>query len=224
MRRICLVAVVPLCALVVAAPALALPHLSKAQNRDVSTFVARWVHDMVERRTLADGWKIAGPAMRGVVSRQEWVSGRQVPVHKFEILNDPRTAWYAKWRSDGELGLVLSLRTGHGKNAEMLQEEMVLAKRHGSWIVNSFYTDGIFRLGKGHSGSCVSSKCRVTGIADYQPGSGGGFASARPHIPLRTAVIVVLSVAGLVVLTGLGILLRHRRRYRRALASYHASR
>lgn len=226
MRRVvCALALVLGCSLLAASPALALPHFGKARTNQISTLVARFVNDLVLRKDLADAWAISGPAERGAITRKAWMSGHELPVQHVDVLNDPRTAWYAKWKDGNEIGLVVSLRTGHGKNAEMLQVEAVLLKTHGRWLVNAFYVDGIFRLGGKHSGSCVSSKCRVTGLSDYMPGgAGGGIAPARPHIPLRLAVVVVLSVAGLVVLTVLGILLRRRRRYRRALASYLASR
>lgn len=225
MRRICLPALVLGCALAVASPALAAPHFGKARTQQISTLVARFVNDVVRRQDLADGWLIAGPAERGALTRKEWMSGRALPVQQIDVLNDPRTAWYAKWKSGNEIGLVLSLKTGHGKNAEMLQAESVLEKTHGRWIVNSFYVDGIFRLGKGHSGSCVSSKCRVTGLSDYLPGgAGGGVALGKPRIAGHTVLIVLASVPAAIALAVLGFVLRARRRDRRLRAAYLASR
>ena len=224
MRRVCLLSFVLCCALAVATPAFALPHLSKSRTREIGTLVNRWVDDMVRRGNLADGWKIAGPDMRGALARRSWVSGRQVPVQQIEVLNDPRTAWYAKWKTRTEIGLVVSLRTGHSRKAEMYQDETVLAKEHGRWVVDSFYTDGIFRLGKGHSGSCASAKCKVTGFADYAPGSGGGVAVAKPRIGGKWGVAALSVIAGLPLLGLIGMGLVAHTRNRRARARYEASR
>lgn len=225
MRRLCVPVVVLLCALAAASPALAQPHFSKSRSAQISTLVARFVDDMVKRQDLADGWKIAGPDERGTLSREAWVSGRQVPVQSYDVLNNPRTAWYPRWKTRSEVGLVVSLKTGHGKNAEMLQAEMVLEKLHRrGWVVDSFYVDGIFRLGAGHSGSCVSSKCRVTGLADYAPSGGGGVAAANPRIGGHVVLWILSGVGSLVLLTLLSSVLYVRRRDRRIRRAYYGSR
>ncbi|HLX32487.1 MAG TPA: hypothetical protein VKR79_06935 [Gaiellaceae bacterium] len=224
-RRLAPFALVLACALAAATPALALPHFDKAQTREISTLVNRLVNDLVRRENLADGWKIAGPPERGAITRKAWLSGRELPVQQMDVLNDPRTAWYAKWKDGDEIGLVLSLRTGHGANAEMYQAETVLAKlRHRGWVVNAFYVDGIFRLGKGHSGSCVSASCKVTGLADYWAGGGGSVGSAKPRIGGMLLVGGVIAIGLLIVGIPLGFVLRARSRYRRARAAYLASR
>ncbi|HZT84617.1 MAG TPA: hypothetical protein VE984_04245 [Gaiellaceae bacterium] len=224
MRRLCLVALALLGALALAAPALAAPHLSRAQSREVSTLVNRFVDDLVRRRDLADGWTISGPDERGAISRKEWISGRQLPVQQLDVLNDPRTAWYATWRTRTQIGLVVSLKTGHGRNAMMYDENTVLQKVHGRWVVDSFYPDGIFRLGSGHSGSCVSSTCKVTGMADYAPSGGGGVAAAKPRIGGHWGLVVLFGLLALplLVLAAMGVVALTRSR--RARARYLASR
>lgn len=224
MRRVCLFALVLGCSLGVATPALAVPHFSKSRTREISTLVARFVNDMVRRRDLADGWRIAGPDERGTLTRQQWVSGRQVPVQSYDVLNNPRTAWYPKWKTRTEIGLVLSLKTGRGKNAEMLQAETLLEKLRRGWVVDGFYVDGIFRLGAGHSGSCVSSKCKVTGLADYGAGGGGGSGRGPARIGKQWFVGGLLTVVGIALAIPLVVFLRVRARNRRALAEYLASR
>lgn len=225
MRRACVVAVVCGCVLAAAAPALALPHLSTSRTREISTLVNRFVNDLVLRRDLADGWKISGPDLRGDLTRKAWLSGRALPVQQLDVLNDPRTAWYAKWKTRSEIGLVVSLRTGRGKKAVMYQEETMLVKRHGRWVVDLFYVDGIFRLGAGHSGSCVSAKCKVTGLYDYRAASGGGGgAMGKPRIGRGGAIGLLLGVAGLPVVALLAFGLVAYARKRRAHAAYLASR
>ena len=106
----------------------------------------------------------------------------------------------------------------------MYQEEMLIEKSHGRWVVDSFYADGIFRLGGGHSGSCVSSKCKVTGMADYAPSAGGGVAAAKPRIGGRWGLLVLFGLAGLPVMLLGGLGLAAHVRNRRARARFLASR
>lgn len=233
MRARLVVPLVVLCAALAAAPAaLAAPHLNKTQSRRVSNIVERWVNDVVRGRDLADGWTIAGAAERGAITRKQWVSGAQLPVQNkpfMEVLNNPRTAWYATARQGNEIFLTVSLKTGHGQNAQMRENEMTLQKVHGRWLVYAFYTDGIFRLGKGHRGSCAQSNCEVTGINDYNAGGpvsgNGGATSAR--IGGNWGLLVVLGIPGLPFLAllvfGL-IALRRSRQARRARTAYELSR
>lgn len=224
MRRFCVVFLVLLGALGAAAPALALPHLSKSRSREISTLVNRFVNDLVLRRNLADGWSISGPDERGALARKDWVSGRQLPVQHLDVVNNPRTAWYATWKTRSEIGLVISLKTGHGNHAVMYDENTTLQKWHGRWVVDGFYTDGVFRYGPGHSGSCASSKCKVTGPADYAAGAaGGGVATSKPRIGGNWGLLVLFGFLGLpfMVLAGIGFaaLTRNRRARARYLAS-----
>lgn len=230
MRARFIVPLVVLCCALAAAPAaLALPKLNKAQSRMVSNLVERWVNDMVRGRDLADGWKIAGEAERGAITRKQWVSGRQVPVMKMEVLNNPRTAWYATAKEGNRIFLTVSLMTGHGQNKQMLDYSTTLEKRNGQWYVYAFYVDGIFRLGKGHSGSCASANCKVTGINDYKAGgpSGGNLGDMTRQSGGNWFYAVLGGIFGLpffaLLIFGL-ILFRRSRQARRARIAYELSR
>ena len=198
--RSCLLVLALACGLATATPALALPHFSKARSREISSLVDRFVKDVVLRRDLADGWKIAGPQLRTGTTRKAWVAGRALPVQQFPLQGRSfRNAWYGMWATRSEIGLVVSLRSGHGKNAKMIQEQVVLVRYRGRWAVNSFYVNGIFRLGRGHKGSCVGSNCAVTGLSDYGPGSGGGGSSSlgpRPGLGRYWVWILLGGLAG----------------------------
>jgi hypothetical protein len=226
MRRFCVLVVALACALAVASSALALPHLSAAQTRQISTLVNRWVNDVVLRKNLADGWTLAGPQLRGGTAQQAWDAGRALPVQHFPLVGtDFRKDWYVQWKTPTTMGLVVTLRAGRGKNAEEIQEQTGLVLRDGHWLFNAFYPNGVFRLGKGHSGSCASAKCKVTGLNDYAPSPTGGSAlggSARigPHWFLYGGVALV----AVFLAVPLGIALRVRSRHRRAQAEYLASR
>lgn len=227
-RRICVLTLALACGLAAATPALALPHLTKARSREVSNVIDRFVHDVVLRHDLADGWKIAGPQLRNGTTRKAWVAGRGVPVQQFPVQGTSfRKSWYAMWASGGEIGLVVSLRVGHGKHARVLEEQSVLAKHHGRWLVNSFYVNGIFRLGRGHKGSCVSSKCAVTGLSDYAPGGGGGGSGSlapRPGLATYWLWVLLGGLAGVPLTVLLGVGSYAAWRSHRARADYLASR
>jgi hypothetical protein len=217
--------VVVLCSLAAATPALALPHLNKVQSRQVSDVVERWVDGVVRGRNLADSWKIAGPVERGTITHKAWVSGRELPVQHMRVRNNPRTSWYATGRAHNLIFLVVSLMTGRGKNRVMYDNETTLLKRHGVWYVNGFYTDGIFRLGAGHSGSCVKSSCKVTGIADYAAGApSSGFVSGTARIGVAWGLVVIGAIFVLPLVALLTFALVRSRQARRARIAYETSR
>jgi hypothetical protein len=224
MRRTCLLVLVVLGALAAAAPALSAPHFSKSRSREISNLVNRFVNDLVLRRDLADGWTISGPDERGALTRKQWMSGRQLPVQRFDVVNDPHKAWYALWKTPTEIGLTVSLKTGHGQHAVMYAENTTLQKWHGRWVVDGFYTDGIFRYGRGHSGSCVSSKCKVTGPADYAPSGAGDVGTAKPRIGGHWGLLVLFGLIALPVMALVAMGLVAHTRNRRARARYLASR
>ncbi len=237
MRARIVVPLVVLCALAAAAPALADPHVSRAQSHMISNLMVRWVNDVVQRRPnpvvrrvfLADGWKIAGAAERGAISHKAWVSGKELPLRQMVVRNDPRNAWYVKWKSGNEIGLVEQLMTGRAQNRMMYDFETTLQERRGKWVVYGFYGDGFFRYGRGHSGSGVSSKNKVTGINDLRPGDAplGGLGSGKPPISGPWRTVAVAGIAGipfaLLLTFGLVAFVRARQA-RRARLEYMASR
>ena len=111
----------------------------------------------------------------------------------------------------------------------MYENETTLQKVHGRWYVYAFYTDGIFRLGRGHAGSCVSSSCQVTGMRDFfagGPGGGNGGATTA-RIGGSWGLVVIGGIAGIpfmALLTVVLVALRRSRQARRARIAYEASR
>jgi hypothetical protein len=224
-RPVCVLALALVGGFAAVPPALAVPHLSKARSHEISTLVNRFVNDVVRRQDLADGWRLAGPELRGGTTRAAWVAGRAVPVERFPVRGrDFRKAWYPSWVTSSEIGLVVSLRSGRGKNAEIIEEQTVLTKRDGRWVVNAMYPNGIFRLGKGHRGSCPTRKCAVTGLNDFKPGPSSGGSGSPSRIGTYWLWLGVGGIAGmpLAILLGTGVYVA--RRNRRARAAYLAAR
>jgi hypothetical protein len=195
----------------------------------ISNLIERWVNDVVRRRDLADGWKIAGAAERGGIRRKDWLSGRELPVEKMDVLNNPRTSWYATDKQGNEILLTVSLKTGHGESATMYENSTTLQKVNGRWYVYAFYTDGIFRLGRGYDGSGVGSHNKVTGINDYMAGGAaggnGGATTARIGGDWgKFTILAIPSLPFIALLMFALVALRRVRQARRARIAYEASR
>ena len=224
--RLYLISLALVCGLAAATPALAQPHLSRGETREISALVNRFVNDVVLRRNLADGWLLADSNLRGSTRRAAWVAGRAVTVEQFPVRGrDFRESWYANWATAAEIGLTVSLPSGRGASREVIEENVVLAKHGGRWLVDTFYPNGIFRLGQGHSGSCASSKCAVTGLYDFGaagPGEAARSGSGRIGSYWLWVGLGTILGAPLALLAGAG--LRANRRYRRARSAYAASR
>lgn len=230
MRRRILFLLAALCALAAAAPALAEPHLTRAQDKEISALVNRFIHDIVLRENLPDGWRISGPEMRGGITKKDWYAGHELPVQRLRVIGDEWShAWYATYPASGpvqdEVGLSVSLRVGRGENAEVWDEEMVLVRRHGTWLVNALYTNAIFRLGHKKHGSCVTSDCKTTGLNDFVPASGTrGGGGGAPMLGMEWFWVIVGAVVGVPLTALLGWALYGRFRDRRAWAEYLATR
>ena len=231
MRLRIVVPLAALCALVAAVPALASegPHLSRAQTKEISALVDRFIRDVVLRENLPDGWRISGPQMRGGIAKKDWYEGHELPVQRLRVIGDDWShAWNATYPAYGpvqdEIGLSVTLRIGRGENAEAWDEEMVLVRGRGTWLVNGFYTNAIFRLGKGHQGSCLTSKCKTTGLNDFAPSSGPGIGAGAPMLGMEWFWVIVGAVVGVPLTALLGWALYGRFRDRRAWAEYLATR
>ena len=224
LRRGSLLGLVALCVLLAASPALSAPRMSAAERQEFGRLVDRFVKDVVLRRNLVDGWTIAGPDLRGGTTRRAWVAGRGVTVAAFPAIGrDFSHAWTGKLVSPTEAELTVTLHS-RGRNAEVTGNQVTLRKLHGRWVVDIFYPSGIIRIGKGHSGSCGSPHCSVSGSNDFGPGSSSPSEGVSPASQARWLWIVLGSIFGLVLALGLGLFLRIRRRDRRARLSYEASR
>jgi hypothetical protein len=222
---------VVLSALAVAAPAFAssgLPHPTRAETKWISALVDRYVKDVVLRENLADGWAISGPQMRGGISRRAFIAGHP-PVQRLRLVG---TNWAHAWTATcygyrdcgvrNEWGLDVNLRVGHGQSAQVWDDHMTIDRIHGKWVVNALYTNAVIRLGRGHSGSCASTSCKITGLGDFGAGSSGGGGNG----PLATIgggwpfYALVGTLVGVPLSVLLGYLLYVRSRNRRAFAEY----
>ena len=220
MRRLALVTVSLL--LLSAAPASAAP-MPAPTHRAISKLIDTFVKDVVLRRNLVAGWAIAGPDLRGGTTRKAWDRGTGVTAQAFPAVGSYfGNSWTGGLVSRGRAELTVNLRSV-GKNAEVIAAPTIVQKERGRWVVDDFYIAGIFRTGPGHSGSCASASCKVTGVNDFfKPGSSAA-ALGMPSAERAHWLWVGLSaVGGVLVATFAGLLLYTRIRDRRALRAYEA--
>jgi hypothetical protein len=224
MRPLALIALVLLLG-GVAIPAAEARPASPAARRQIGTLIDRFVKDVVLRRNLAEGWRLAGPDLRGGTTRAAWMSGKGVTVEAFRAVgNDFRHAWAGTFVSPTRAELSVTLRS-RGRNAQLIEAQTVVVKEHGRWVVDIFYPAGIFRLGHGHNGSCGKASCAVSGPNDFGPqGAGGGQEGVPSRDAARWLWIVLGSLGGLIAAAAAGLVLRVRMRDRRARLAYEASR
>jgi hypothetical protein len=230
MRATLLAALAILASLALAGPAFAEPHLSKAQTKQVAGLVDRFIKDVVLARNLPDGWRISGPQVRGGTTEKAWDAGRALPVQRLPLVGTNWShAWYATCvgatgvsacEVPHEIGLTVNLRTGHGRNAEVYDQELVLDRIHGKWLVNAWYTNAEMRIGKGHRGSCIGSKCSITGLNDFAAGSGGGDAEAPARLGSDWLGVTVGGIAAVPIVAFLAFFLYGRLQKRRAWQAY----
>jgi hypothetical protein len=223
MRRGLLALLAIVCALAAVAPASAipgLPKLGKGRTKAVGALIDSYVKDVFLRENLAAGWRLSGPQMRAGMTRKEWLTGRLLPVQRFNVVGSRWDhAWNVTYVGHNEIGLSLTLRVGKGNNAEMYDQEMVLARRGKIWVVNGTYTNAVFRLGH-HEGSCVSDKCATTGLNDFKAGSGAGNPTAPAQLGHFWLFLVIGTVVGIPLTALVSYLFYIRSRNRRAWAAH----
>lgn len=209
-------------AAVAAAPAAAAPRMTPADRTQISNLIDRFIKDVVLRRDLADGWKIAGPDLRGGTTRKAWIAGTGVTVAAYPARgNDFRNAWtgHLVTPTRGELQVFMHPRAG--SHDDETAASVGVQKIDGRWIVDIFYSAAVFRSGSGHNGSCGLSSCAVSGPNDFGPGGGGSaVGNSQSRIAGHWLWIALAGVGAILLATPLGLFVRVKRRDRRAWAAY----
>jgi hypothetical protein len=205
-------------AVLVAAPsvgAAAAPTLSAKDRQAIGSLVDRFVKGAVERHDLAGAWALAGPGLRGGTSRKAWVAGTGVTVETYPARgNDFSHAWTADVVEPGKVGISLMLHPAPGhRGVAQTAFRAQLVKRHGRWLVDSFYPAAQF-FGGGH----------VVGPNDFAPGANTVATTTKARIRALWLVVAGAAIAALIVLIPAGFWVRAKRRERRAYAAYLATR
>lgn len=228
MRRLPLaVLLVVLVASLAGRSALAAAKITDRDRAAIGTLVDRFTKDVLLRQDLADGWDLAGPDMRGGTTRAAWVAGTGVTLAAYPARERSFTqAWTGKLVAPGHAVLAMVLHPRPGTKAFETAFTVDVRKLGGSWKVDLYYPAAIIRAG-GHQGSCGHSDCYISGPADFGPlggGGGGSGAGTSGKIGIGSFAVGVGVLGALIVLTPLALWLRVKRRDRRAMATYLATR
>lgn len=207
---------------VATAGAAAAPRMTPADRTAISNLVDRFVKDVVLRRDLADGWKIAGPDLRGGTTRAAWVAGTGVTVEPFPAQGDDfHDAWTGRLVSPTEAQLTVILHPKPGSGYDQTAANVDVRKVRGRWLVDIFYSAAVFRTGTGKHGSCGTANCAVSGPGDYGPAGGGtALGNSQARIGAQWLWIALAAVAALVVGVLVAIYIRVKLRDRRAWRAY----
>lgn len=227
-RKVAFVAVLALL-LAAGSAVAATPKMTPADRAAIGATVDRFVKDVLLRQDLADGWDLAGPHLRAGTTRAAWVNGTGVTVEAYPAKgSDFSRSWTGKLVGPGHAVLSMVALPKPGASAYQKAFTIDLRKVGGRWLVDIFYPAATFRLGK-HQGSCGLSKCAISGPADFSAqggsvGAGGAGATTKGRIGTDSFAIAIAAIGAIVVLTPLGFWARARRRNRRAMAAYLATR
>lgn len=206
----CSIAAALLAAVVVSgAPAASHPRISKPDRAAIGILIDRFVKDAVRRENLAAAWELAGPNLRGGTTRAAWVKGTGVTVPFYPAAGDDfRDAWTGHLVSPGRAQLALVLHPSPGSQGyDETVATIVARKIGGRWVVDLFYSAAVFHKNGG-----------VSGPSDFGPGSAAPAPEQR--VGGHWLLIGLASVGGLLVLIALAVVVRIRRRDRRAWAAY----
>jgi hypothetical protein len=230
MRRVALVTLLALLlGALAAAPALAAPKITKADRAQIGTLVDRFTKDVLLRQNLAEGWELSGPDMKAGTTHGAWLDGTGVTLDRYPAKETSFSrAWTGKLVGPGHAVLAMILHPKPGSKAFMTAFTIDVRKLGGRWLVDLYYPAAIIRAGT-HQGSCGHSDCYISGPADFGPlgGAAGGAsvgATNSGKISFGSFAIGLAVVGALIVLTPIGFWLRVKRRDRRAMASYLATR
>jgi len=196
--------------------------LTSADKQAIGAVVDTFIKDAVRRDDLAASWRLAGPNLRGGTTKKAWTDGSGVTVPYFPARGSDFThAWTGRLTRPGHAELTVILHPKNGSGYDETAATVDLKKIRGHWLVDLFYTAATFRPSAGHTGSCASSSCSISGPNDFLPGaSAPALADGKPKVGAHTLLTMLLAIAGVLLLLPVAIWLRLRLRTRRVWAAY----
>src|SRR5581483_287818 len=199
--------------------------LTSADKQAIGAVVDTFIKDAVRRDDLAASWRLAGPNLRGGTTRKAWTDGSGVTVPYFPAAGDDFThAWTGHLTQPGHAELTVILHPKDGSGYDQTAATVDLKKIRGRWLVDLFYAAATFRPSAGHTGSCASSSCSISGPNDFLPGASvPAAADGQRKVGPRTLLTVLLAVAAGLLIVPVTIWLRLRLRTRKAWAAYHSA-
>jgi hypothetical protein len=192
-------------------------RVAPSERRLIDTTVDRFVLAALVDRDLGRAWDLAGPDLRGTSTRADWVAG-QTPVLPFPALGKQFHGWTHVVAHTGVVTFNLLVQPRPGATVGATAFSVQVIRRHGTWLVNRWYTEATFTpVGTEHP--------RIVGPNDFGAGTPGpveGRAGGARLSQWWLAVPVALFVLGL-LFVGV-VVARNWLRYRRMRAVVAAER
>jgi hypothetical protein len=140
-------------------------RVAPSQRRLIDTTVDRFVLAALVDRDLGRAWDLAGPDLRGTSRRADWVAG-QTPVPPFPALGKQFHGWTHVVAHPGVVTFNLLIQPRAGATVGATAFSVQVIRRHGTWLVNRWYTEATF--------TPVGTKNpRIVGPNDFGAGTPG---------------------------------------------------
>jgi hypothetical protein len=182
MRRLFAVTVA---ALLLAAPAGA--TLKPADRAAINRTIDAFVKTAVRHENVAGSYDLVTPAFRGGIGRGEWAKGG-IPVYPYPARGTSWHGWTLDYALPGDVAFELVLQPRRGAKEDPISFSGEVKKRHGRWLVDSFYPAAIY----------VTKESRVIGPRDFGPAavqSGAGdsrLGAVWIAVPAGVGAVIVL--------------------------------
>ena len=187
--------------LVLAAPAVAAPHVKSADRAAIDRTLKAFVATAVERRNVAASYDLVTPELRNGMTRAEWAKG-DIPVYPYDARAAKSRDWTVSYVYGNEVGLTLMLRP-RDLSQDTFAFDVTMKKIHGRWLVDLILPAATFSN---------SSQPRVVGPHDFLAASGDNGTGERRLSAIWIAVPT--AVLGLGLLVAVGVLVAGWRRNR----------
>ena len=150
-------------ALVLAAPASAARHLTKAERAKINATLDVLVNNGVKRVNVGRAYDVVTPTMRAGMTRKQWATG-DIPIYPFPALGRTFHQWNIKFITSDEVAVELVLfpplknKDGYGPIAF----DAYLKPVKGRWLVDGFMPMATFA-------PVNAKKTKVRSVADFSP-------------------------------------------------------
>src|SRR5262245_10651546 len=113
-----------------------------ALSKDATSVARKFIQTAVGRKDLAEGWKLAGPDVRGGLTHKEWMTGN-IPVVPYPIaaLATARFKIDYSFRNEALIEVALLPRPGAKIKPQVFALQMSRVRAPGGtrhWVVNSW--------------------------------------------------------------------------------------
>ena len=179
--------------------------LTRADRRQITRLVNRFVPDVVGRRNLADGYDLVTRQFAGHLTKARWV--KSTPPTLDYKARGSKFGWTFNYAFPGEANVNVVLKPARGNKQGGWVFTADLKRVRGSWRVDSFVPVAQFGELNGHR--------RLVAASDFTPQGLGGKETRKGRIaPVWLALPAIPILLVLSISVWLGV--RSRRAHKRA--------